>query len=209
MIIAIDGPAASGKGTLGKKLAKHYGLKYLDTGSLYRAVAQKILAVNGNPADPLIAQEKAHELDADEITPELLRAEEIGMAASEVSAIPEVREILLNFQRTFASAKEGAILDGRDIGTIVCPNADIKLYLTATPEARAKRRYNELIKFGKSPDFDSILNDINSRDQQDSTRTAAPLKKADDAISIETSNHGIEEIFEIALEIVEKSMSNK
>ena len=204
MIIAIDGPAASGKGTLAKQLAEHYGLKYLDTGSLYRAVAQKVLAVNEDPADPVIAQAKARELEADEINPKFLRSEEIGMAASKVSAIPEVRKILLEFQRNFASAKEGAILDGRDIGTVVCPDADVKLFIFASSKTRAERRFNELKSKGESPDFDLILNDIKLRDQQDRSRPISPLKQAEDAILIDTSNYDIETIFKIALEIIEK-----
>ena len=204
MIIAIDGPAASGKGTLAKQLAEHYGLKYLDTGSLYRAVAQKVLAVNGDPADPVIAQAKARELEADEINPKLLRSEEIGMAASKVSAIPQVRKILLEFQRNFASSIDGAILDGRDIGTVVCPDADVKLFIFASSKTRAERRFNELKSKGESPDFDLILNDIKLRDQQDRSRPISPLKQAEDAILIDTSNYDIETIFKIALEIIEK-----
>ncbi len=209
MIIAIDGPAASGKGTLARKLAEHYGLKYLDTGSLYRAVAQKILAVQGDPEDSALVQMKAQELNADEINPELLRSEEIGMVASKVSAIPQVRNTLLEFQRTFALTKKGAVLDGRDIGTVVYPNADIKIYLDASAEIRAKRRFAELSKKGESPDFESILNDIKQRDQQDTTRTVAPLTKADDAIAIDTSKHDIATVFKIVQDIIEKSRHNE
>ena len=205
MIIAIDGPAASGKGTLGKLLSKHYGLKYLDTGSLYRAVAHKVLEVKGEPSDPIIAQKKAKELVADDIDPKLLRSEKIGMAASKISTIPEVRKILLNFQQTFAQTKGGAILDGRDIGTIVCPDADIKLFLTATAETRAKRRYNELVDSGVSPEFKAILSDIKLRDQQDSTRNVAPLIKAQDAYEIDTSVLSIKELFNHVVEIIDKS----
>lgn len=207
MIIAIDGPAASGKGTLAKKLAEHYGLNYLDTGSLYRAVAQKVLAVQGDPKDSALAQKKAQELNADEINPELLRSEEIGMAASQVSAIPQVRNTLLEFQRAFA--KNGAILDGRDIGTVVCPNADIKIFLDASAETRAQRRFDELTNKGESPNFESILNDIKQRDQQDSKRSAAPLTKAEDAVTIDTSQHDVETVFKIARNIIEKSKHNK
>ena len=207
MIIAIDGPAASGKGTLAKKLAEHYGLNYLDTGSLYRAVAQKVLAVQGDPNDSALAQKKAQELNADEINPELLRSEEIGMAASQVSAIPQVRNTLLEFQRAFA--KNGAILDGRDIGTVVCPDADIKIFLDASAETRAQRRFDELTNKGESPNLESILDDIKKRDQQDSGRSAAPLTKADDAVAIDTSQHDIDTVFAIAQNIIEKSKLNK
>src|SRR5471030_176605 len=175
MIIAIDGPAASGKGTLGKKLAVHYGFRHLDTGLLYRAVAKALLDAGQAANDEARAVAAAKAIDPATFDETALKRYEVGEAASVVSAIPEVRAALFNLQQEFAAAPPGAVLDGRDIGTVICPNADVKIFVTASPEVRAQRRTSELRARGLPVDEAAVLADIKNRDERDSNRAAAPL----------------------------------
>ena len=203
MIIAIDGPAASGKGTLAKKLAAHYGLRHLDTGSLYRAVAYDVLEAGGDPASVDDAVQAARMLDPSRIPLDALRTPAVSEAASVVAAIPEVRSAILAFQRDFAAKPPGAVLDGRDIGTVVCPYADAKLFVIASPQARARRRYLELVAKDSSIREDDVLADIEARDRRDRERTVSPMTKADDAYLLDTTNLDIETAFEAAVAIVD------
>lgn len=203
MIIAIDGPAASGKGTLGKRLAAHYGLRHLDTGLIYRAVAKAVLDGGGQLEDVARATEAAERLDPARLDATELKAHTLGGAASVVSAIPEVRAALLKLQRDFAAAAPGAVLDGRDIGTVICPDADAKLYVTASPEVRARRRAAEMRAAGTEIDDGDVLADILRRDQRDSHRSAAPLRRAADAIELDTTDLDIEAAVRAAIAIVD------
>ena len=203
MIIAIDGPAASGKGTLAKRLATHYGLPHLDTGLLYRAVARLLLDDRRPLTDPLAAEEAALHLDASRLQDPRLRGAEMGEAASLVSGYQPVRDALLAFQRDFAAQATGAVLDGRDIGTVVCPLAEVKLVVTATPEERARRRHLELLARGEVAEFRTILDDIHRRDERDSNRSTAPLKPAVDAVLLDTTSLDADAAFRAALDIVE------
>jgi len=205
VIIAIDGPAASGKGTLARRLAAHFGLAYLDTGSLYRAVAHGVLAAGENPASEKDAVAAARRLGTAEIPDEALRTPAVSKAASQVAAIPAVRAAILAFQRDFAASPPGAVLDGRDIGTVVCPDADVKLFVTASPETRARRRYLEVAASGGAPSEAEVLADLIARDRRDSERTVAPLKQAEDAHLLDTTDLGIEAAFAAAIEIIEAS----
>ncbi|WP_106752718.1 (d)CMP kinase [Pannonibacter carbonis] len=202
MIIAIDGPAASGKGTLARRLASHFGLRHLDTGLTYRAVAAALLA-NGLPlGDEAIAVDIAHRLDLGHMDRSVLSAHEIGEAASRMAVLPGLREELVRLQRAFAMVPPGAVLDGRDIGTVVCPDAEVKLYITAAPEARARRRTAEILSQGKEADFVSVLEDLKRRDERDQTRAVAPLKQAADAHLLDTTEMDIETAFRAAVDIV-------
>src|SRR6185503_695351 len=188
MIIAIDGPAASGKGTLGKRLAAHFGLRHLDTGLIYRAVAKALLDA-GHPLDDAVrATAAARALDPAGFDEKVLKGHAIGEAASIVSAIPAVRSALLAFQRDFAAAPPGAVLDGRDIGTVISPNADVKIFVTASPEVRARRRAAEYRAQGRNIDESAVLADILKRDERDQNRAAAPLKRAPDAHLLDTTH---------------------
>jgi cytidylate kinase len=204
MIIAVDGPAASGKGTLSKKLAAHYGYRHLDTGLLYRAVAKAVLDGGHSPRDEERAIEAAKAIDPAHFDENALKRYEVGEAASVVSAIPGVRAALFNFQQEFAAAPPGAVLDGRDIGTVICPNAEVKLFVTASPEVRAGRRASELRGRGEVADEKAILADILARDERDRSRSTAPLVQAKDAQLLDTSNLGIEAAFRAALDLVER-----
>ncbi len=205
LVIAIDGPAASGKGTLARRLAEHYGLPHLDTGLLYRAVACALID-EGLPLDDVTAAEAAaRSLSLTEFDPERLRTREMGEASSVVAAIPAVRAALIDMQRSFAARAEGAVLDGRDIGTVICPNATVKIFVTASPETRAQRRALELAGRGEEVDYAVILEDVRARDARDSERALAPLKAADDAITLDTSTLDREEAFAAAQAIVEKA----
>ncbi|NBX03364.1 MAG: 3-phosphoshikimate 1-carboxyvinyltransferase [Alphaproteobacteria bacterium] len=195
-VIAIDGPAASGKGTLARRLAEYFDLDYLDTGSLYRAVGMKVVYAGGDPSDLKTAVEAAKSIDAEDLANPRLRQEHIGKAASIVSAFPEVRAALLEFQRQFATRGRGAVLDGRDIGTVVCPDADFKFFITATLYARAKRRHRELQGQGIEVVFESVLEDLRERDERDQQRSVAPLKPADDATTLDTSTLDADAVFE-------------
>ena len=187
MIIAIDGPAASGKGTLARKIAKDMGIPYLDTGSLYRAVGLSTLRRGGDPADEADATSAANALNIKDFTPEDLRTEAAGNAASKVAAIAGVRAALLAYQRSFAAREGGAVLDGRDIGTVVCPRADAKIFVTASLEVRVGRRIKELREKGESVNEQRVWDDMAARDARDSDRSVAPLKPADDALVLDTS----------------------
>jgi cytidylate kinase len=203
MIIAIDGPAASGKGTLGKRLAEHFGFAHLDTGLLYRAVALVLLDGGIDLADREEAQRVAESLDVTHLDDPRLRGAEMGEAASVVSAYQPVRDALLAFQRQFGDQPPGAVLDGRDIGTVVCPHADVKLFITATPEERARRRHLELMNRGERAEYETILTDIRRRDERDINRSTAPLKPAADAITLDTTHLDADAAFQAALGIVE------
>jgi cytidylate kinase len=203
MIIAIDGPAASGKGTLGKRLASHYGLRHLDTGLIYRAVAKAMLDAGHRLDDVGRAAGAARALDPATFDEKLLKSHAIGEAASVVSAIPEVRGALLAFQRDFGRAPPGAVLDGRDIGTVIFPDAGVKIFVTATPEVRARRRTMELQTAGVQTTEADILADILRRDERDTKRTAAPLKAAPDAHLLDTTHLDIDAAFRAAIDIVE------
>ena len=209
MIIAIDGPAASGKGTLGKKLAAHYGLRHLDTGLIYRAVAKTLVDAGERPEDAAAAVAAAKELDLANFDEATLKTYAVGEAASIVSAIPGVRAALLDFQREFAAQPPGAVLDGRDIGTVVCPGADVKIYVTATPEVRAKRRAAEYRVAGRGIDEASVLADILRRDQRDSNRTTAPLQQAADAYLLDTTHLAIDAAIRAAIDIVEATRAGR
>ncbi|MDB5559041.1 MAG: cytidylate kinase [Enterovirga sp.] len=203
MVIAIDGPAASGKGTLARRLASHLGRPHLDTGLLYRAVARDLLDRNEPLSDPEAAARAAAALDTAALDDPRLRSREMGEAASIVSAVASVRETLLAFQRRFAAQPGGAVLDGRDIGTVVCPEADLKLYVTASPEERARRRQRELAQSGQPSDYETVLTDIQRRDARDQGRPNAPLRQADDAVLLDTTELDAEAAFRQALVIVE------
>ena len=204
MIIAIDGPAASGKGTLGKKLAAHYGFRHLDTGLLYRAVAKALLDDGHEPGDEFRAVDAAKAIDPARFDEAALKRYEVGEAASVVSAIPGVRAALFNFQQEFAAAPPGAVLDGRDIGTVICPNAEVKIFVTAGPEVRARRRALELRGRGEIASETEILSDIIRRDERDRSRTTAPLMQAPDAYLLDTSALDIEGAFAAALELAQR-----
>jgi len=207
MIIAIDGPAASGKGTLGKRVAAHYRLAHLDTGTLYRAVARDILARGADPTDAAAAAAAARALDPTSLTDPLLRAQALGETASVVARHPEVREALLAYQRGFARRKPGAVLDGRDIGTVICPDADVKLFVTATPEERARRRFRELEQNGTPVTKAEVLADIRRRDERDGNRAAAPLVRAEDAVLLDTTNLDIDAAFRAAIESIDAALA--
>jgi cytidylate kinase len=203
MIIAIDGPAASGKGTLGKRLAQHYGYRHLDTGVIYRAVAHALLGQGADLRDEARAVQAALELDPDKFGDPALKSHMIGEAASVVSAIAKVREVLVDFQRTFAAEPPGAVLDGRDIGTVICPQADVKIFVVADAKVRARRRALEAQARGEDADEAQILADILARDERDQNRPIAPLKPAKDAYLLDNSRLDIEAGVRAAVDIVE------
>jgi cytidylate kinase len=202
MIIAVDGPAASGKGTIARALAKRYGLPHLDTGLLYRAVGVTVLREGTNPENEAHAMAAVDFDDAMLDDPEL-RGDEAGRAASQVSAHPLVRAALLNRQRKFARQPGGAVLDGRDIGTVIAPEAEVKLFVKATPRIRAQRRHAELQRRGAFISFDKVLADIRERDSRDMARSTAPLKPADDAVLLDTSFLSIDAAIQRAVALVE------
>ena len=206
MIIAVDGPAASGKGTLTARLANHFDLARLDTGLIYRAVGAKILRDNDNPEDPVVAVAAAQTLCFADLKQDGLRREEAGLAASQVAALPDVRAVLLAFQRDFAACppngKLGAVIDGRDIGTVVCPDAHRKIFLMASADVRAMRRYKELQARGAEAIYARILRDIKDRDTRDMSRSAAPLEPAKDAFVLDTSELDSDAVFAAALKYI-------
>lgn len=204
LVIAVDGPAASGKGTLARRLSAHYGLPYLDTGLLYRMVARAMLDAGHDIRDAAAAGEIVSRFDQSDFDEDSLRGREIGEAASVVAAMPAVRSGLIERQRRFAAQPGGAVLDGRDIGTVICPGAPAKLFVTATPEVRAARRQKELAGRGEPAPFDGILADIRRRDARDSGRSDAPLKAAEDAVILDTSALTIDEALAAAIAIVER-----
>jgi cytidylate kinase len=203
MIIAIDGPAASGKGTLAKRLAAHYGYRHLDTGVIYRAVAHALLTAGLRLDDEAKAVTIALELDPGTFGDPALKSQAVGSAASVVSALPRVREALVAFQRQFAADPPGAVLDGRDIGTVICPDAEVKIYVVADPRIRAQRRALEARSRGEPADEAAVLADILARDERDQNRATAPLKQAADAYLLDNSHLDIEGGVRAAIDIVE------
>jgi CMP/dCMP kinase len=203
MIIAIDGPAASGKGTLGKRLAHHYGYRHLDTGVIYRAVAKALMDLGAELTDEARAVAVAMELDPEKFGDPVLKTQKVGDAASVVSAIPSVREALVSFQRHFAEGPPGAVLDGRDIGTVICPGADVKIFVVADPKVRARRRTLEAKARGEEADEALVLADILRRDERDQNRAVAPLKAASDAYLLDNSHLDIEGGVRAAIDIIE------
>jgi cytidylate kinase len=210
-VVAIDGPAASGKGTLARRLAKHFGLAHLDSGKLYRATAFLVLAAGGDPADPTTAAAAARRVDMTGLADPALLTEEVAQASSIVAAIPAVRAALLDRQRDFAAHPpapfRGAVLDGRDIGTAVCPGATIKLFVTASPEARAERRLRELRERGTTVIYGDVLQDMKERDARDSGRRVAPLAAAPDAVTIDTTGLDADQVFGLASEIIARALA--
>ena len=206
VIIAIDGPCASGKGTLARRLAAHFGYAYLDTGAMYRAVALQMLLAGADPADAQAALAAAQKLDAGALDDPRLRTDSVGAAASQVAAYGDVRQALMVFQRSFATNPPGnapgAVLDGRDIGTVICPDAQVKLFVTASPEARAHRRYLELVAQGEAAVEAEVLADLQTRDRRDRERAVAPLRPAADAHLLDTTNLAIDNAFAVALAAV-------
>lgn len=215
-VIAIDGPAASGKGTLARRMAAHGNMAYLDTGALYRAVGNEVLLAGGNPeneADALVGAQSLSGKIASEgaekvLGNSVLKEDHVAQAASKVAAIQPVRDALMDLQRNVAKspgdAYDGAVLDGRDIGTVICPDADLKLYITADDETRAERRTKELQSRGIEAKREAVLADLRERDKRDTSRAAAPLRPADDAIVIDTSDLSADDVFKKALQLLEE-----
>ncbi len=198
-VIAVDGPAAAGKGTLARRLADHLGLRYLDSGMLYRAAAARVLRAGGDPSDTGQAVAAARALSEEELSAPGLRDEAVGAAASVVAAIPEVRAALVDYQRAFGRTPPGAVIDGRDIGTVVFPDATHKLFVTASLEIRARRRYGELRDRGVVRDHEHVLREMAERDARDRARAVAPMVPARDAVVIDTSGLDIDAAFEASL----------
>ena len=194
--VAIDGPAASGKGTISKAIAAHFGFAHLDTGLLYRAVGAKVLA----GLSPIQA---ALELVTDDLENDALRMPEVAQEASKVAAIPQVRAALVDFQRSFAARAGGAVLDGRDIGTVICPDAQVKFFVTASPDVRARRRFEELSSKGMDLTFEDVLTDVEARDARDMGRVDAPLRPADDAVQIDTTDMAIADAVATAVAMID------
>lgn len=203
LVVTIDGPAASGKSTLALRLAQALGLPFLDTGLLYRAVGRRLLEAGGDPRDAAAALAAAEALTANEVVTARLRGQEIGQAASMVAAYPAVRAALLPFQRRFAGMDGGAVLAGRDTGTVVCPEAGAKLFVTATAEERARRRYEELRRRGAEPIYAAVLAELRERDRRDSERAVAPLRAAQDALVLDTTSLEPDAVLEMALRHIE------
>jgi cytidylate kinase len=213
IVVAIDGPAASGKGTLARRLAEYFGFAHLDTGKLYRATAFLVLEDGADPADPGSAEAAARRIASTLLSnPELL-SERVANASSIVAAIPGVRAALLEFQRNFAATPpapaKGAVLDGRDIGTAVCPDAAVKLFVTASPEARAVRRVKELRQRGAAAIYDNVLQDMKERDARDSLRQVAPLAAAPDAVTIDTTTLDADQAFETASDLIARALARR
>lgn len=216
-IIAIDGPAASGKGTLARRVAERLGYAHMDTGLLYRAVALAVLEAGKNPADPAIAAKAATDFSAAFTarpvleSKERLKEERVTEAASHVASIPEVRSILLNLQKNFAknpgNGFKGAVLDGRDIGTVICPEAPVKLFVTASIETRARRRFKELQSKGETTTYEAVLRDMQERDTRDAARSTAPMKMAVDAVLLETTSLKPDDVLEKALSVIRQKLA--
>ena len=206
MIIAIDGPAASGKGTLAKRIAAHFGYQCLDTGLLYRAVARDLTAAGQSLEDAQAAQKAAKSLDPGSLDDPGLRLAGIGEAASVIAKIAAVRTALLDLQRNFAAQEPGAVLDGRDIGTVVCPDAEVKIFITAHVEVRARRRYEELKKRGEPVNYEGILEMIKARDARDAGRADAPMAAAPDALLLDTTDLDIEAAFDAVVGLIKRKI---
>ena len=204
--VAIDGPAAAGKGTISRAVADHFGFAHLDTGLLYRAVGKKALAYTRTSFYPEVAERLAKELIPEDLQADDLRTARVAEAASKVAAIPQVRAVLLEFQRAFARREGGAVLDGRDIGTVVCPDANVKLFVTASPEVRARRRFLELFETGAHVTEESVLEDVIARDKRDAERETSPMVQAEDAVLIDTSDLSIEAAVARAVSAVEHAL---
>ncbi|WP_188908088.1 (d)CMP kinase [Aureimonas endophytica] len=209
LTIAIDGPAAAGKGTLARRLSAHYGLPYLDTGLLYRAVGRGAAAAGIDLDDPVAAGRIALALTPSALDDGTLRGHEAGELASRVAAHPPVRAALDAFQRAFAARPEGAVLDGRDIGTVIAPEAEVKIFVTASPEVRARRRTDELAAKGRGVDYERILAEVRARDARDAGRSVAPLKPAPDAHLLDTSEMDIDAAFRAACELIDRFLSGR
>ena len=209
IVIAVDGPAASGKGTIARALAKHFGLPHMDTGMLYRAVALTMFRFGGDPGNEFEAVRACEGVAQVDPTDPELRSEAVGAIASRISAYPGVRAALLERQRGFSASADGAVLDGRDIGTVIAPKAAAKLFVTASPEIRAQRRVRELLERGMPAHYDDVLIDIRARDARDSGRNAAPLKQADDADLLDTSEMDVDEAIAAAIELVEARLAKR
>lgn len=207
LVIAVDGPAASGKGTIARALARHYGLPHMDTGLLYRAVALSLFRFGGDAASEFEAARAVHEIDKIDMADPELRSEIVGGIASRISAYRAVRVALLDKQRAFAGQEGGAVLDGRDIGTVIAPGARVKLFVTASPEVRAQRRLAELEGRGMPAHFEEVLADIRARDERDMGRDAAPLVQADDALLLDTSAMDVDSAVAEALRLVEAALT--
>ena len=207
LVIAVDGPAASGKGTIAKALARHYGLPHMDTGLLYRAVALSLFRFGGDAASEFEAARAVHDIDKIDLGDEELRSEIVGGIASRISIYPAVRAALLDKQRAFAEQEGGAVLDGRDIGTVIAPDARVKLFVTASAEVRAQRRLAELTARGMSAHLDDVLADIRARDERDMGREAAPLLQAPDAVLLDTSDMDVDSAITEAIRLVEEALT--
>ena len=207
ILIAVDGPAASGKGTIARALARHFRLPHMDTGSLYRAVALTMFRFGGDPGSEFEALRACEGVAQIDPTDPELRSEVVGSIASRISAYSGVRSALLDRQRSFASQSSGAVLDGRDIGTVIAPNATAKLFVTASQEVRAQRRVRELLERGMPAGYEDVLIDIRARDERDANRDTAPLLQADDADLLDTSEMDIDEAIAAAIELVEKKLA--
>ncbi len=204
--VAVDGPAPAGKGTISRRLSNDFGFRYLDTGLLYRAVGVIALHDGQGVLDPHWAVEIARRLTEDDMDRDDLRTSRAGQAASKVAALPEVRDALLEFQRAFARREGGAVLDGRDIGTVICPEAEVKLFVTASAEVRAERRYRELSAKGSDVKPEQVLADVRERDARDAERSTAPMKPAEDAILLDTSELSIDEALAQAISLIAEKM---
>ncbi len=207
--IAIDGPAAAGKGTLSRLIAAHYGFHHLDTGLTYRATAKALLDAGLPLDDESVAETIARSLDLSGLDRATLARHEVGEAASRIAVMPAVRRALVEAQRRFAAKLPGTVLDGRDIGTVVCPNAPVKLYVTASPEVRAKRRFDEIVSGGGSAVFDEVCADVKKRDERDMGRADSPLRPAEDAHLLDTSEMSIEAAFQAARDIIDGALTQE
>ncbi|MBW9088410.1 (d)CMP kinase [Rhizobium wenxiniae] len=207
VVIAIDGPAAAGKGTLSRQIAETYGFHHLDTGLTYRATAKALLDAGLPLNDEAVAEKMAREVELAGLDRDILSAHAIGEAASKIAVMPKVRRALVEAQRAFSTRAPGTVLDGRDIGTVVCPDATVKLYVTASADVRARRRYEEIIAKGGEAEYDDIFADVKKRDERDMGRADSPLKPADDAHLLDTSKMGIEAAFQAAKSLIDAALT--
>jgi cytidylate kinase len=208
VIIAIDGPAAAGKGTLSRRIAETYGFHHLDTGLTYRATAKALLDAGLPLDDEAVAQKMARDVDLAALDRSVLAVHSVGEAASRIAVMPSVRRALVEAQRAFSQRLPGTVLDGRDIGTVVCPDAAVKLYVTASPEVRARRRFDEIVASGKAADYAAIFDEVKTRDERDMGRSDSPLKPAPDAHLLDTSEMSIEAAFSAAKSIIDAALES-